>query len=94
MLPKESLFKETTGSELISNGLKGLILLLTELKEVKGGIIFVDEAYQLNPQEDNEGKKILNFLLVHAERLKGEYGNIVWVFAGMYHVYKFYFYKI
>jgi hypothetical protein len=86
VLPKECLFKETTGSKLISDGVPGLTQLLDELKQVKGGIIFVDEAYQLSPQEDSEGRKILNFLLVHAERLKGEYGNLVWVFAGMFFI--------
>ena len=50
--------------------------------EVGGGVVFVDEAYQLNPQDDQRGRQVLDFLLVHAEKLEGEYGKLVFVFAG------------
>ena len=56
--------------------------MLEELKEAGGGVIFVDEAYQLNPQNDREGRQVLDFLLTHAEKMRGEYGSVVWVFAG------------
>jgi SpoVK/Ycf46/Vps4 family AAA+-type ATPase len=82
VLPEESIIKETTGSKLISIGVRGLTSMLDEIKEVGGGVVFVDEAYQLNPQNDREGRQVLDFLLVHAERMRGEYGSVVWVFAG------------
>lgn len=44
-----------------------------------GGVVFVDEAYQLN---DNQGHRILDFILGHAEKMKGDFGLIIWVFAG------------
>lgn len=68
---------------MVSGGVRELKKLLEELKEVKGGVVFVDEAYQLNPKEDREGRSVLDYILAHAERLKDpEYGSIVWVFAG------------
>jgi histidinol-phosphate/aromatic aminotransferase/cobyric acid decarboxylase-like protein len=44
-----------SGAALVSGGVRELKKLLEELKEVKGGAVFVDEAYQLNPKEDKEG---------------------------------------
>ena len=82
VLPETALVKETTGSKLITVGVRGLTTMLEELKEAGGGVIFVDEAYQLNPQNDREGRQVLDFLLTHAEKMRGEYGSVVWVFAG------------
>jgi hypothetical protein len=83
VLPEESDVIETSGSALVSGGVKELKKLLEELKEFKGGVVFIDEAYQLNPKEDKEGRSVLDYILAHAERLKDpEYGSIVWVFAG------------
>jgi len=54
--------------------------MLEDMKEKGGGVIFVDEAYQL--ASDQEGKKVLDFILPLAESLDTEYGCLVWVFAG------------
>lgn len=78
MLPEESDVIETSGSALVSGGVKELKKLLEELKEFKGGVIFIDEAYQLNPKEDKEGRSVLDYISAHAERLKDpEYCSIV-----------------
>ena len=82
ILPEDSIVKETTGSKMITDGVLGLTSMLEEVKEAGGGVIFVDEAYQLNPKTDSAGAQVLNFLLTHAERLTGEYGAVVWIFAG------------
>ena len=50
------------------------------MKEKGGGVLFVDEGYQL--ASDREGKKVLDFILPLAESLDTEYGCLVWVFAG------------
>ena len=60
--------------------MKGLQDLLEDVKGGGGGVIFVDEAYQL--ATDREGKKVLDFILPLAESLDTEYGSLVWVFAG------------
>ena len=80
VLPAKSLFKETSGAKLINDGIKALQDMLKELKVVGGGVIFVDEAYQL--VSDQMGKKALDFILPLAEGLNSEFGAIVWVFAG------------
>jgi Holliday junction resolvasome RuvABC ATP-dependent DNA helicase subunit len=81
VLPDESIFKETNGSKLINDGVKGLQDILKDVKKAGGGVIFVDEAYQL--ASDTQGKKVLDFILPLAENLESdEYGKLVWVFAG------------
>ena len=46
-MEKESFFRETNGAKLIYDGVKALKDILEEMKEVGGGVVFVDEAYQL-----------------------------------------------
>lgn len=83
VLPKKSIVIETSGSELTSGrGVETLKKHLEKIKEVGGGVVFLDEAYQLSPQDDREGRQVLDFLLVHAEKLEGKYGRVVWIFAG------------
>lgn len=82
VLPKEVTIKETSGSKLITDGVRGLTATLEEMKEQGGGVVFVDETYQLNPDQDQSGRQVLDFILPHAEKLHGEYGAIVWIFAG------------
>ncbi len=54
--------------------------MLGDMKKKGGGVIFVDEAYQLT--SDREGKKVLDYILPLAESLDTEYGCLIWVFAG------------
>lgn len=79
VLPEGCSVLKRTGSELSNNGVTQLEKDLTVLKEDGGGVVFVDEAYQLN---DTQGHRILDFILAHAERMKGEFGCLVWIFAG------------
>lgn len=83
VLSEDCVVIETSGAALASDGVGGLQKLLEELKDVKGGVVFVDEAYQLSPKDDKRGREVLDYILAHAERLKDPvYGSIVWVFAG------------
>eukprot|EP00981_Chlorochromonas_danica_P011845 scaffold4308_cov162-Ochromonas_danica.AAC.4 len=79
VLPEGAGFLKKTGSELATGGVSALEKELKEMKEKGGGVVFVDEAYQLNSME---GRRILDFILGHAERMKGEFGSLVWIFAG------------
>ena len=47
-LPQKSLFRETTGAKLGEGGVKELQAILDEMKAAGGGLLFVDEAYQLD----------------------------------------------
>ena len=80
VLPEGSVFRETNGAKLIQGGVKTIQDMLEDMKEKGGGVIFVDEAYQLT--SDQEGKKVLDFILPLAESLVTEYGSLIWVFAG------------
>jgi histidinol-phosphate/aromatic aminotransferase/cobyric acid decarboxylase-like protein len=39
---------------------QALATLLQKVKEAGGGVVFVDEAYQLNPQADRDGRQVLD----------------------------------
>eukprot|EP01032_Pedospumella_encystans_P016358 gene16358-18666_t len=76
ILPKTAQMKETSGSKLLSDGVKGLEDMLEDLKAVGGGVVFVDETSQLSPATDSAGRKVLDFILPHAERMQGIYGQL------------------
>jgi len=80
ILPKTSTPTITSGAALINGGVKKLEKTLDDIKKAKGGVIFVDEAYQL--VSDRAGKQVLDFILPLAEGLQTDYGSLVWVFAG------------
>jgi hypothetical protein len=83
VLPKQALVEETAGSKLVSGGgVKDVEAMLKKIQAAKGGVIFVDESYQLCPDTDMEGRKVLDFILANSERLLGPYGPVVWIFAG------------
>lgn len=72
-------FEETTGVKLIEGGVKGLQELLGKIENAKGGLLFVDEAYQLATSSLGQGVAILNYFL---DEMVNKVGNLVVVFAG------------
>jgi hypothetical protein len=80
VLPGESMTFDISAATLINKGVSHLEEMLGEIKDKDGGVIFIDEAYQLC--NEKAGEKILDFILPLAEALDGEYGKLVWIFAG------------
>ncbi|KAF7561335.1 hypothetical protein G7046_g2807 [Stylonectria norvegica] len=74
-----SVFKETTGSKLASNGVPACEKLLEDILEDGGGVLFIDEAYQLSSGNSAGGKAVLDYLLAEVENLRGK---VVFVLAG------------
>ena len=74
-----SCFKETTGSKLANGGVSGCQKLIDEVLEARGGVIFVDEAYQLSSGNSPGGKAVLDFLLAEVENLNSK---VCFVLAG------------
>lgn len=72
-------FKETSGAKLASDGIKGCEKLLEAIKGAGGGVLFIDEAYQLTSGSHANGKAVLDFLLAEVENLRGK---VVFVVAG------------
>ncbi|KAL2754181.1 hypothetical protein ACRALDRAFT_1049679 [Sodiomyces alcalophilus JCM 7366] len=72
-------FTETTGSKLASMGVTGCQQMLDEVLDGGGGVIFIDEAYQLSSGNSPGGRAVLDFLLAEVENLTGK---IVFVLAG------------
>jgi SpoVK/Ycf46/Vps4 family AAA+-type ATPase len=70
------------GAELMSEGLDELKKKLEKAKSMGGATIFVDETYQLSPQDNQQGRQILDYILPRAESLKGDFGSLVWIVAG------------
>lgn len=74
-----NVFKETTGSKLASQGVPGCEKMIEDIKNDGGGVLFVDEAYQLSSGNNPGGKAVLDYLLAEVENLRGK---IVFVLAG------------
>ncbi|KXH60268.1 ATPase [Colletotrichum salicis] len=72
-------FEETSGSKLASLGVPGCQKLLDDVLNDGGGVIFIDEAYQLSSGNNPGGRAVLDFLLAEVENYTGK---IVFVLAG------------
>lgn len=72
-------FEETTGSKLASHGLPQAESHVKNLLKKNGGVMFVDEAYQLTNGINAGGKQVLDYLLGEIENSQG---TVVFVFAG------------
>ncbi|KFA80339.1 hypothetical protein S40288_08438 [Stachybotrys chartarum IBT 40288] len=77
-IPGET-FEETTGSKLASNGVPGCEKLLEKIKDDGGGVLFIDEAYQLSSGNNPGGKAVLDYLLAEVENLRGK---VTFILAG------------
>lgn len=72
-------FVETSGSKLASDGVKAAQQMLDVLLDNGGGVVFIDEAYQLSSGNSAGGKAVLDFLLAEVENLTGK---VVFLLAG------------
>ncbi|GJC87141.1 NFX1-type zinc finger-containing protein 1 [Colletotrichum liriopes] len=74
-----SCFKETSGSKLASMGVPACQQMLDDTLSDGGGVIFIDEAYQLSSGNSPGGRAVLDFLLAEVENLTG---RVVFILAG------------
>ncbi|KAI5468107.1 P-loop containing nucleoside triphosphate hydrolase protein [Mariannaea sp. PMI_226] len=74
-----NVFKEVTGSKLANDGVRGCEKLLEDIKNEGGGVLFIDEAYQLSSGNSPGGAAVLDYLLAEVENLRGK---VVFVLAG------------
>jgi replication-associated recombination protein RarA len=72
-------FEETTGSKLANGGIAGCQKLMDEILNDGGGVLFIDEAYQMTSGNTPGGRAVLDYLLPEIENLTGK---IVFVLAG------------
>ena len=72
-------FIETTGSVLANEGVDGIKKTVENVVKAGGGVIFVDEAYQLTSGNSYGGGAVLDFLLAEMEN---QVGTIVFILAG------------
>eukprot|EP00775_Hariotina_reticulata_P004272 gene4272-4525_t len=76
VLPQAAV-EETSGAALVAGGLTEIKDKLKKLE--KGGVLFLDEAYQLDPAKNPLGAQVLNYLLPEMENRRGK---LVVVLAG------------
>lgn len=76
-----SCFKENTGAGLANIGVSGCKKLVDEILNDGGGVLFIDEAYQLTSGNNPGGAAVLDYLLAEVENQRGK---VVFVLAG-YH---------
>ncbi|KAL3469205.1 P-loop containing nucleoside triphosphate hydrolase protein [Aspergillus californicus] len=69
---------ETTGSRLANGGVSGCEKQVNNILEKGGGVLFIDEAYQL-AQSSGQGLQVIDYLLAEVENLTGK---VVFVLAG------------
>ena len=74
-----SCFKESTGASLANIGVSGCKKLIEEILNAGGGVLFVDEAYQLTSGNNPGGGAVLDYLLAEVENLRGK---VAFVLAG------------
>ena len=74
-----SRFEEVSGSKLANMGVSGCQKLLDDLLDAGGGVIFIDEAYQLSSGNTPGGAAVLDFLLAEVENQRSK---ICFVLAG------------
>ena len=72
-------FKETTGAGLANLGVSGCKKLIDEILNEGGGVLFLDEAYQLTSGNNPGGGAVLDYLLAEVENLCGK---VVFILAG------------
>ncbi|KAH7247094.1 hypothetical protein MRS44_014903 [Fusarium solani] len=72
-------FEEVTGSKLANMGVSGCEQLLEKIMNNGGGVMFIDEAYQLTSGNSPGGKAVLDYLLAEVENQRGK---VVFVLAG------------
>jgi len=70
-LHSQGTVEETTGADLVSGGTTKLKEQLKKLEE--GGVLFIDEAYQLDPKMNPIGQQVAMYL--------GQRGSYVWPFT-------------
>ena len=74
-----SFFVETTGSRLANGGVSGCKSQIEDILSNGGGVLFIDEAYQLASGQSYGGSQVLDFLIAEVENLTGK---IVFILAG------------
>ncbi|EQL01670.1 CbxX/CfqX [Ophiocordyceps sinensis CO18] len=72
-------FQETTGAKLANDGVSAAEKMLEEIKDNGGGVLFIDEAYQLSSGNSPGGKAVMDYLLAEVENLRGK---VIFVLAG------------
>lgn len=74
-----SCFREETGASLANSGVSGCKKLIEDVLNHGGGVVFIDEAYQLTSGQNQGGGAVLDYLLAEFENLTGQ---IVFILAG------------
>lgn len=72
-------FVETTGAKVANDGVNNAKQVLEALLKKGGGVIFIDEAYQLVSGNSYGGGAVLDYLLAEIENTTGK---LVFMFAG------------
>ncbi|KAH6662622.1 ATPase [Plectosphaerella plurivora] len=72
-------FEEISGAKLASGGVPGCQKMLDKVLNDGGGVVFIDEAYQLASGNNAGGAAVLDFLLAECENLRGK---CVFILAG------------
>ncbi|KAG1675260.1 hypothetical protein FOA52_016291 [Chlamydomonas sp. UWO 241] len=84
--PRPRYFVETSGAKLLAGGVPKLQKCLQKLE--KGGVLFIDECYQLNPKASPMGAQVLDALLPEMENRRGKFTFADYSDAELFSIFK------
>lgn len=72
-------FVTTTGSKLVSDGVSEVKHIIRFDLSYEKGVILIDDAHNLRPDENSTGREVLDFIVSEMDRLQGQ---VIFIFAG------------
>lgn len=75
----EDQFTTTTGSKLVYDGINEVRNVLSSQLPDSKGVVFVDDAHILRPNQSGTGRKVLDYIVSKMDQLQGD---VIFIFAG------------
>ncbi|ROV99425.1 hypothetical protein VMCG_06406 [Cytospora schulzeri] len=75
----EDQYTTTTGSKLVYDGINEVRNVLTSQLPDSKGVVFVDDAHILRPNQSGTGRKVLDYIVSKMDQLQGD---VIFIFAG------------
>lgn len=75
----EDQYTKTSGSKLVYDGINEVRTVLSSQLPDSKGVVFVDDAHLLRPNQSGTGRKVLDYIVTKMDEMQGD---IIFIFAG------------